>query len=184
MKKTFFILAMLSIFMLSLSAYTTAISKDLQSNIIRLHILARSNSDYDQKTKLAVRDEVISAVSDIPITDTKRFLTCAENTANAYLLKNNIPYHATAEYGTFIFPKKTYGNITLPKGKYTGVRIILDEGKGENWWCVMYPPLCVSDKSDEAQAELKASLTDESYKLITKKPKVRVKVLELLSEII
>ena len=133
MKKTFFILAMLSIFMLSLSVYTTAISKDLQSNIIRLHILARSDSDYDQKTKLAVRDEVISAVSDIPITDTEQFLTCAEDTANAYLSRNNIPYRATAEYGTFMFPKKTYGNITLPKGKYTGVRIILDDGKGENW---------------------------------------------------
>lgn len=184
MKKTFFVFTMLSIFMLSLGVYVQAVSNDLQNEIIRLHILAKSNSDTDQKIKLAVRDEIINAVSDIPITDTAAFLIVSERTANDYLISNNISYRAKAEYGTFTFPRKSYGNITLPAGKYRGVRIILDEGKGKNWWCVMYPPLCVTEKSEDASEALKKSLNDETYKIITKKPEVRFKILELISQII
>ena len=183
MNKMFFISAILCVLMLSLNAYTNAVSDELQSNIIRLHILARSNSDEDQKTKLAVRDRIIEAVADIPITDTAKFLNVAQDTANKYLDENNIDYHAKAEFGKFIFPKKVYDNITLPKGEYTGVRVILDNGDGENWWCVMYPPLCVTSKSDSAQAELKANLSGESYDIITKKPRLRFKLLELFSDI-
>ena len=184
MKKIFFVTSMLLAFILSLCAYANTLTNDLKTNIIRLHILAKSNSDTDQEIKLAVRDEVINAVSDIPITDTEKFLAVSEKTANEYLKRNNIPYRAKARYGTFIFPRKTYENITLPAGKYRGVRILLDEGHGENWWCVMYPPLCVTEKSEEASEVLKKSLNDETYKVITKKPEVRFKLLELLSQII
>ena len=177
-------MTMLCIAMSALCAYTDAVSDDLQNSIIRLHILARSNSDEDQKIKLAIRDEVISAVSDIPITDTEKFLTLAEDTANYYLIKNSIPYRATAEFGTFRFPRKSYNNITLPAGKYRGVRILLEKGEGKNWWCVMYPPLCVTKKSEEASAVLKNSLKNETYEVITKKPEVRFKILDLISQII
>lgn len=184
MKKIFFIPAMICITMLSLCAYADTISSDLQNEIIRLHILAKSNSDEDQKIKLAVRDEVITAVSDIPITNTKKFVAVSEKTANEYLESKGIPYRAKAEYGTFTFPRKSYGNITLPAGKYRGVRILLDDGKGENWWCVMYPPLCVTEKAEEASETLKQSLNGETYEVITKKPEVRFKILELISQII
>ena len=184
MKKTFFALSMVAVFMLSLCVYANTLSNDLQSGLIRLHILARSDSEYDQRVKLEVRDEILKAVTDIPITDTDTFVKTAEDTANNYLTANNIPYKAKAQYGTFLFPRKSYGNITLPQGKYKGVRVILDEGNGQNWWCVMYPPLCVAKKEDKAQLVLKENLNDESYELITKKPKVRFKVLELISEII
>ncbi len=146
MKKIFFILAMLSAFMISVCAYSRIISDDLQNGLIRLHIIAQSNSDYDQKIKLKVRDEVISAVANTDISDTDKFLETAEAAANAYLKENNISYHAKAEFGVFNFPEKSYRNITLPAGKYRGVRIILGEGVGKNWWCVMYPPLCVEEK--------------------------------------
>lgn len=184
MKKIFFTVAMLCVFMISLCVYTDTITNDLQNGVIRLHILARSNSDEDQRIKLAVRDEVINAVADIPITDTENFVTLSEKTANEYLTSNNIPYCAKAEYGTFTFPRKSYGNITLPAGKYRGVRILLDEGKGENWWCVMYPPLCVTEKAEDASEALKRSLNGETYEVITKKPEVRFKVLELIAQII
>ncbi len=184
MKKTFFTFSMLLVFMLSLCVYADTVTNDLEANIIRLHILAKSNSETDQKIKLAVRDEVINAVSDIPITDTDKFLDVSEKTANQYLISNNIPYRAKAQYGIFTFPRKSYENITLPAGRYRGVRIILDKGEGENWWCVMYPPLCVTEKAEEASDALKKSLKDETYKVITKKPEVRFKVLELISQII
>ncbi len=184
MKKIFFTLVMLSVFMLSLCVYANAVSDDLQGGLIRLHILARSDSEYDQQVKLKVRDEILKSVSDIPVTDTDEFLKAAESSANRFLADNRLPYRARAEYGTFVFPRKSYGNITLPMGKYKGVRVILDKGKGQNWWCVMYPPLCVARKSDEAQIALEQNLTDESYEVITKKPKVRFKVLELISQII
>ncbi|MBQ3123983.1 MAG: stage II sporulation protein R [Clostridia bacterium] len=184
MRKIFFAVSMLCVFMLSLCMYTDTITNDLKNNIIRLHILARSNSDYDQKIKLAVRDEVIEAVSDIPITDTEKFIAVSEKTANEYLKANSIPYRAKAEYGTFTFPRKSYGNISLPAGQYRGVRILLDNGNGKNWWCVMYPPLCVTEKADEASEALKQSLNSGTYEVITKKPEVRFKILELLSQII
>ncbi len=184
MKRIFFILTMLSVTMLALCVYTNTVSEDLQGGIIRLHILARSNSDNDQKIKLEVRDEILKSVSDTPITDTAKFITLAEESANRYLLNKNIPYRAKAEFGTFDFPRKSYGNITLPAGKYKGVRVLLDEGKGENWWCVMYPPLCVTEKSEEATEVLKRSLSDETYKVITEKPEVKFKILELISSVI
>lgn len=184
MKKIFFVLSMFCVFMLSLCVYANTVTNDLQTNVIRLHILAKSNSDTDQAIKLAVRDEVIKAVSDIPITKTDEFLEISEKKANEYLIANNIPYSAKAEYGVFTFPRKSYGNITLPAGKYYGVRILLDKGEGENWWCVMYPPLCVTEKAEDASEALKKSLKDETYEVITKKPEVRFKVLELISHII
>ncbi len=184
MKKTFFALLMVCIAMMSLSVYANTISDDLQRGIIRLHILARSDSDYDQKVKLKVRDKILDAVSDIPITDTGKLVKVAQDSANEYLTEAQLPYRARAEYGNFMFPRKSYGNITLPAGYYNGVRVILDEGKGQNWWCVMYPPLCVTKKSEYAQAVLESSLGGESYNLITKKPEIRFKILELLAQII
>ena len=184
MKKTFFIFAMLVIFMVSLYSYANVIASELEDNIIRLHILAKSNSDEDQKIKLAVRDAVINAVDDIPATNTDDFLRISEAAANEYLTINNIPYRAKAQYGTFTFPRKEYGKITLPYGRYRGVRILLDDGNGENWWCVMYPPLCITEKSEDASETLKKSLNRETYELITKKPEVRFKILELIAQII
>ncbi len=184
MKKVFFALIMICVSMLSLCVYANTVSNDLENGIIRLHILARSDSSYDQTVKLEIRDRILDAVSDIPITDTDMFVRVAEDSANEYLRDAELPYRARAEYGNFMFPRKSYGNITLPAGYYNGVRVILDEGKGQNWWCVMYPPLCVTDKSEAAQAVLESSLNGESYKLITKKPEIRFKILELLAQII
>lgn len=182
MKKYFFILLTLSIFMFTAIAYSATVANDLQNEIIRLHIIAHSNIELDQSIKLAVRDEVISAVSDSKCSDINEFLKKAENTANKYLSENNIPYRAKAEYGLFQFPQKSYGNITLPAGKYNGVRLILGNGSGRNWWCIMYPPLCISGNKKNAEEALKSSLRNDTYEVITKKPKIRFKIVELLSK--
>lgn len=180
MKRFIFALSLLIMFAISIVTYSQCFYNEMQENIIRLHILAKSNSCEDQKIKLAVRDEVLNATKDIDVKDTGKFLTIAQNTANQYLKDNNIPYRAYGETGEFHFPKKEYGNITLPAGKYKGIRIILDEGKGENWWCVMYPPICTAT-TDEAINMLKNSLSHNSYDIITKKPQFRFWLLNFLN---
>ncbi len=181
MKRFIFTLTLLTMFAMSVVTYSQCFYKEMQENIIRLHILAKSNSSEDQKIKLAIRDEVLAATKNIDINDKKNFLTIAQTTANQYLENHNIPYRARGEVGEFHFPKKEYENITLPAGKYKGVRIILDEGKGENWWCVMYPPVCTATNEDAINM-LKNSLSDDSYDVITQKPRVRFWLLDFLNK--
>ena len=180
MKRLFFITTMLCTFMISACCYCVSVSENLENSLIRLHIIAQSDSDTDQKIKLAVRDKVLAATTDIDITDTDRFVSVATDCANLYLEENNIPYRATAEFGKFRFPQKSYNNITLPAGIYNGVRIVLGDGIGQNWWCVMYPPLCVSETKTSAEKILKGTLNPQTYDLITKKPELRFRLLELM----
>ncbi len=181
MKKWFFILSSLSVFMITACAYSSAVAKDLQNGIVRLHIIAQSDSDFDQSIKLKVRDKVLDAIADKDIADIDSFLATAENAANECLSDNSIPYRARAEFGIFEFPNKTYKNITLPKGSYKSIRIILGDGMGKNWWCVMYPPICISGNQKQAEQELKALLHNDTFEVITKKPTIKFKIVELLS---
>lgn len=180
MKKFVFALTFMIMFSISVVTYSEFFYNEMQENIIRLHILAKSNLPEDQKIKLAVRDEVLKATKDIDIKDTQKFLTVAQTTANKYLTDNNIPYRAQGETGKFHFPRKKYAGITLPAGRYNGIRIILDEGNGENWWCVMYPPICTAT-DDNAIKILKNSLSDNSYEVITAKPQFRFWLLDFLN---
>jgi stage II sporulation protein R len=191
MKKIFLTLAIFILFTMLSASYSQQLMKDLNENIIRLHILAQSNSEYDQKIKLEVRNEILKAVKDIDIKNSSEFLSTAQNTANRYLNENNISYRAKALKGKFHFPQKTYNNITLPSGEYNGIRIILGEGKGENWWCIMYPPLCVTQSGElntdkNTELKLKDSLSSDTYELITndsKKIKLKFKTVEFFNKL-
>lgn len=144
--------------MFLLTAFVAADEAVADDSLIRFHVIANSDTLYDQSIKLKVRDAVIEKVNYV--------LNSAKNekeaeqllerhskeileTANNILSKENCGYTATAKLGTSIFPTKTYGNITLPAGKYNAYKIILGEGKGKNWWCVLYPPLCFVDINDD-----------------------------------
>ena len=190
MKKIIFPAVFLALLILSVFAYAYDVSDDLENSLVRLHILAESDSDYDQSIKLAVRDEVLEAVKNIDANDTSEFTSCAERAANEYLEANELPYRAHAEYGLFDFPVKQYMNITLPAGRYYGVRIILGSGSGHNWWCVMYPPLCVNGDNayadDKAEAELKKHLRDDTYCIITQdsgKRQVRFRIVDFINSL-
>ena len=144
--------------MFLLTAFVAADEAVADDSLIRFHVIANSDTLYDQSIKLKVRDAVIEKVNYV--------LNSAKNekeaeqllerhskeileTANNILTKENCGYTATAKLGTSIFPTKTYGKITLPAGKYKAYKIILGEGKGKNWWCVLYPPLCFVDINDD-----------------------------------
>lgn len=185
MKKTIFPLIFLSILIMSVSAYSLDVRRDLECSLVRLHIIAQSDSERDQAVKLAVRDAVLAAADGISAVNAEEFKKAAEAAANEYLEQHNIDYRARAEYGLFEFPQKEYMNITLPAGRYNGIRIILGSGSGHNWWCVMYPPLCTAGSAAYADthtcAALKSRLRTDTYGLISSsKPEIRFKILELL----
>ncbi len=127
-------------------------------NLIRFHVIANSDTVYDQNIKLKVRDRVIAAVNTLledaeDVEDANRILqehqTQITDTANDVLKKENCGYTAAVSLGTSLFPTKTYGDLTLAAGKYNACRVILGEGHGKNWWCVLYPPLCFVDIHDD-----------------------------------
>jgi stage II sporulation protein R len=175
----------------AVTAYSDGIQEDLQTNLVRLHIIANSDTDYDQDVKLEVRNAILEKIKNKSKNEITSNLNELEDTANEVLAQNNFDYTAKAVYGKFYFPKKEYKNMTLPAGEYYGVRIILGEGNGHNWWCVMYPPLCVSDDNSvtldkKSQSVLENNLRPETYDIITKSDKsivVKFKTVEFIQEL-
>lgn len=123
----------------------------MYDSVIRLHILANSDSDYDQRLKLLVRDEILAAncfedsnsIEDAKA-KTEDAAKRAVKAANACLEREGAPYRASYRFGTEVYPTREYENIRLPSGEYLSLRIVLGEGEGANWWCVAFPPLCTS----------------------------------------
>lgn len=188
----FFISLVLSV---AITAYSDGIQEDLQDNLVRLHIIANSDSAEDQNVKLTVRNAILEKISEKIESISKEEITGnldeIEEIANETLKENGFTYSAKAVYGKFDFPEKKYKDMTLPAGEYYGVRVILGSGEGHNWWCVMYPPLCVSDDNTltldkKAQTMLAGSLRPETYDVITKSDKsivVKFKAVEFIQEL-
>lgn len=128
-----------------------------QPEYIRLHIVAESNSLHDQAIKLCVRDDIREYTSSLLRDCTNpgdawqilhnhqdRMLTIARESAQRYGFDGNV----AAELGVFEFPEKIYGDETVPAGEYRALRITLGQGTGRNWWCVLYPSLCLPETAD------------------------------------
>ncbi len=161
MKKTVSLLLLSIACTLCILTYT-AQQKVAAKNAIRLHVIANSDTQEDQAVKLLVRDRLLSVFADYAKTHTKaeaeeyiqRNLPLAQTVAKTVLEENDFTYNAVAQYGEYDFPVRHYGDVTLPAGKYYGLRILLGEAKGQNWWCVMYPPLCFNElNTHKTQAE-------------------------------
>ncbi|MCL4426017.1 MAG: stage II sporulation protein R [Firmicutes bacterium] len=123
-------------------------------NLIRLHIIANSDSQQDQEVKLQVRDAVLEYLTpylkDVSNREEARSIVIAhyrqiEEIAQATLRQAGFQYGTHLEVGRFPFPTRTYGDVTLPAGDYQALRVILGSGTGANWWCVLFPPLCLLD---------------------------------------
>lgn len=158
--------------LLLLFGYSTGVSSDLSQNIVRLHVIANSDSDEDQALKLKVRDAILahSKADFTQKSDVSKNLDTYKEIAEKTIRENGYNYRAEVEYGNFKFPTRHYDNIALPAGQYDAVRIKIGSAEGRNWWCVMFPPLCFVDgTTDTAYAEEKlGTLIDkESYDIIT-----------------
>lgn len=120
----------------------------------RLHVIANSDSDEDQQIKLQVRDALLDATKTGIIecenaNQAQEYieenLEIIEKTANETLAESGFDYSAKAEVGRFHFPEKTYQDVTYPEGDYQALEVTLGSGEGHNWWCVMFPPLCLTE---------------------------------------
>jgi stage II sporulation protein R len=178
-----------------------ASQSDVAGTLIRFHVIANSDDKVDQDLKLKVRDSVLEYVSPKLINskdiEESRKIINNENKnikkiAEMVINKNGFKYSVATTLSKEYFPVKTYGNITLPQGEYEAFKILIGSGSGQNWWCVMFPPLCFVDitKGDVAfektERDMKSVLSEDEYELIdnTKDNKeiiVKFKVIEIFS---
>lgn len=149
-------------------------------NLIRFHVLANSDSPEDQGLKLKVRDKIINTMSgDLEnskdVNETRDILINnlgkIENAAREEIYENGQDYDVKVILGEYKFPTKRYGNVVFPAGKYEALRVEIGRAKGQNWWCVMFPPLCFIDvkhglTDEKTKRELAGSLTKEEYYLV------------------
>jgi stage II sporulation protein R len=156
-------------------------AENVNDKIIRFHVVGNSDSEEDQSVKLQIRDEILQKYGPAISKSNSRNesfqlisekLDEIENTANEILKKEGKSYSAKAVLGESIFPIKQYGTITLPPGEYTALKVVLGEGGGKNWWCVMFPPLCFIDitrglTSEETDEELKKVISNKDVESIT-----------------
>lgn len=151
----------------------------------RLHIIANSDSAVDQALKLQVRDAVVDHLT--PLLAEARTREQARETVLAELdalqalaqgICSDFAYGAYAEVGSFDFPPKRYGAAVLPAGEYQALRIVLGEGAGHNWWCVLFPPLCFVDECGEAET---AGMDRSSGSLLQGEREVRLKMAEIFA---
>ncbi len=140
--------------------------------IIRLHVVANSDSEFDQELKLKVRDEIISVVGDLnrkkSLSESREWLESQlddiEKTAEAVICENGCNYKASAELGVRWIPEKTYGDMCFPAGNYEALTVTLGKGEGENWWCVLFPPLCLITE-DEGELEEMGMESEDQIKV-------------------
>ncbi len=172
---------LIAFIILSAYSYSYAVNETLSNNVFRLHVIANSDNEEDQNLKYKVRDELIKYMETLTTSNNTKeeviqiannhledFKTIAENV----IKENGFDYDVNVEIGNFSFPTKQYGDISFPAGFYDALKVQIGEAKGQNWWCVMFPPLCFVDVTsgvvpEESKANLEENLGQEEYDIIS-----------------
>jgi len=156
---------------------------EVYDSVIRLHVLAASDSEADQSIKLSVRDAILkadlfknAATVDEAREDIGQAAEKAVEVANALLEKEGVPYRASYEWGKESYPTREYDGLRFPAGDYLSLRIVLGEGEGRNWWCVLFPPLCLGAAKQKQYIK-----NGEVFSTQSKKYSFRFKLLELFN---
>lgn len=175
--------------------------EEIYDTVVRLHVIANSDTEEDQSLKMAVRDSILEVVTPAvqncdsqaeAIAEIGRVKESALSAARDIIKDSGYDYDVDIEIGREEYPTRDYGNFVFPSGEYISVRVIIGEGEGQNFWCCLYPPLCMSAASEVSgeyvdDAFIQAGLTGEQYKIITEndsvKYRVRFKILEAIEEI-
>lgn len=183
---------------ISAVSYVNAVSDDLANSVFRLHVIANSDSEEDQNLKYIVRDNVLKYMNEIckDAKSKEEAIQIAQDNMDEFrnialntIRDNGYNYDVSIEIGNFSFPTKTYGDISLPSGYYDALRIKIGEAKGQNWWCVMFPPLCFVDVSsgvvpDDSKEVMKKDLSSEEFSLISNEDSTEIsfkfKLVEML----
>lgn len=202
--KKYILLLIVSVLFLLLSAYSyvNAVSNNLADSVFRLHVIANSDSKEDQDLKYKVRDKLIEymntltndinskeEVIEIAKAHSEDFKEIAKNVVK----ESGYDYDVNVEIGNFSFPTKTYGDISFPAGFYDALKVEIGKAEGQNWWCVMFPPLCFVDVTsgvvpEESKENLQENLGNEEYELISDTENssilnVKFKIIELFESI-
>ena len=182
-------------------SYVNAVSANISSSVFRLHVIANSDSAEDQNLKYLVRDALIDYMNSVSKNSNSKdeaisiayqhksdFYKIAKKVIN----DNGYDYNVNISIGNFTFPTKNYGDISLPAGYYDALKVEIGNASGQNWWCVMFPPLCFVDIStgivpEDSKETIKDSLHTEEYNLInnaqTADVKFKFKLLEFFQNI-
>lgn len=170
----------------------------IYDSVLRLHVLANSDSEEDQTLKLCVRDRLVALTDElvgqcdsleqtVSVIDEnlEKIRKCAEDEVR----RRGYGYTVEVSLCKEEYPTRTYASLCFPSGEYTSLQVKIGEAQGQNWWCVLFPPLCLDaakkQKSDE-DAFIAVGLSEEQYKIITQtdspKYQVRFKLLEVIRE--
>ena len=181
-------------------SYSNAVCTNIADNVFRLHVIANSDNEEDQNLKYIVRDEVLQYINSLSteanskdeiIDLANKNLYTIQSLAQETIYNNGFNYNVNINIGNFAFPTKTYGDITFPPGYYDALRIEIGEAKGQNWWCVMFPPLCFVDVTsgvvpDESKEIMKDNLSEEEYSIISgnsDEVQIKFKLIEVLQNL-
>ena len=166
----------------------------IYDSVLRLHVLANSDSEGDQALKLSVRDAILADTAHL-------FDDCKSRDEASAVVNENLPllqmsaeraigeagysYPVRIELGEEEYPTKNYESACFPAGEYLSLRVLIGEGEGQNWWCVLFPPLCVSAAS-ESDGSVEVGLYGDQYAIVTEtediKYKIRFKLLEAIEK--
>lgn len=170
---------------------TTKLNQQVENEVLRFHVRANSDSDIDQKVKLKVKDAVVKSMKpvlakvddreeskEILRTHLQDIKTTAQNVLTKEGFKNGVKVYFSTEE----FPVKQYGDLVFPSGTYEALRIDIGEAEGKNWWCMMYPPLCMVDATygvvpSHSKKQLEKVVGKDAYEMLKqeKKPKIEIK---------
>jgi stage II sporulation protein R len=167
----------------------------IYDGVVRLHVLANSDSDADQAVKLKVRDAVLDTASTLlegckteaeAEAVTRANLDTLAAAAERVLKENGFEYVARVTLGREFYPCREYEGFYLPEGTYMSLRVLLGKAEGQNWWCVLFPPLCTANAEEYTEKLKEVGFTPYQIKLLTESDtpryKLKFRIVELLRE--
>lgn len=164
----------------------------IKEQVLRLHVLANSNDEADQALKLKVRDRIVAQTGGLfdttqnkeqAIDALQKQLPYIKMVAKDEIEKNGFSYDVQVEICNMYFNTREYDTVTMPAGDYDALRVTIGAGKGHNWWCVIFPPMCLPAASESEKLE--DVLNEEQLGIVENKPKyeVKFKSLEIIEEV-
>lgn len=157
---------------------------DLQESVLRMHILANSDSIEDQELKLKVRDALLENSQEIfgdcnsideAEEQVSQKLDLIQDIAERVIIENGYSYSVKAELTNMQFDDRTYNNLIMPSGYYDAIRITIGNADGHNWWCVMYPAMCVSAVTEDNQSVAEDYFNDTTMDMLENHNKYELK---------
>lgn len=171
---------MMLVLCMNIGSITTTSSASVCGKVLRLHVVANSDSERDQSLKYQVRDEMLRLSQGLfgKCEDVNTAFAAAkenkhliEKAARNVLLKNGCDKDVKVVVGKELYPEKAYGDLVFPKGEYLSVRVLIGEGKGQNWWCVLFPPLCNVGVKDDTKVMADYGINEEEIEKLEEKDK-------------